>query len=88
MLGFSLQKIIVLGLLIAAVWYGFKYIGRLQRVDRGERKKGERTMGERIRKAARERSGVTDAEIIEDTEKCPRCGIYIPVGSECSCKRK
>lgn len=88
MLGFSLQKLIVLALVIGAVWYGFKYLGRLQRVDRGERKAGERTMGERIRKAARERSGVTDAEVVEDTEKCRRCGTFIPVGTECSCKRK
>ena len=27
MLGFSLPKLIVLGLIVAAIWYGFKYFG-------------------------------------------------------------
>ena len=28
MLGFSLPKLIVLGLIVAAIWYGFKFFGR------------------------------------------------------------
>ncbi|MDX1737922.1 MAG: hypothetical protein R3261_06770 [Alphaproteobacteria bacterium] len=87
MLGFSLQKILVLALVVAAVWYGFKYIGRLQRVERGERRKDDMTMSERMRKATRERTGKSQDGVIEDTVKCNRCGAYIPVGTECSCKR-
>ena len=28
MLGFSLPKLIVLGLIVAVIWYGFKFFGR------------------------------------------------------------
>ena len=38
MFGFSLQKLLVLAAVIALVWYGFKFVGRLQdhrKVDGG-----------------------------------------------------
>ena len=53
MFGISFAKLLVLAAVIAIVWYGFKYIGRLQRIERGERRTSERSMGERLRKAAR-----------------------------------
>lgn len=34
MLGFSLIKLLVLAAIIAAVWYGFKWVGRYQQVQR------------------------------------------------------
>lgn len=85
MLGFSFTKILVLAAIIATVWYGFKYIGRLQRIDKGDRKPAERSMGERMRKAARSKTGYSDTEIIEDTEKCPKCGVYISVDANSNC---
>ena len=80
MFGLSLQKLIVLAAVIAAIWYGFKWIGRAQRIRDGERKSGERSFGERLRKSMREKTGTADAEIVEETEKCPVCGAYVPVG--------
>ena len=48
MFGFSLGKLVVLAAIIAAVWYGFKFLHRLearraaqQKVRRGKRLKGE-----------------------------------------------
>jgi hypothetical protein len=39
MLGFSLSKLLVLILIIAAVWYGFKWVGKLDKA-RKERMRG------------------------------------------------
>ena len=87
MFGLSLQKLIVLALIIAAVWYGFKWVGRAQRIRDGERKKGERSFGERLRKSMREKTGTADAGDVEETEKCPVCSAYVPVGGS-NCGKK
>lgn len=79
MFGLSLGKLLVLVAVIVIVWQGFKFYSRMQRIDEGERRPGERTMGERLRKSMREKTGRTDSSV-EDTEKCPVCGSYVPVG--------
>lgn len=81
----SIGKILVFAIIVAAVWYGFKYLGRVQRVEKGERKGGERTFGERLRKATRGRSGDHDTGVIEDTEKCATCGAYVSVEGSQGC---
>ena len=46
MLGFSLPKLIVLGLIVAAIWYGFKFFGsgRLaSKVNRRDEKNQKKT---------------------------------------------
>ncbi len=55
MFGISLGKLIVLIIILMVVWKGFKYIGRLQRIETGKRKPTERTMSERLRRMARGR---------------------------------
>ena len=86
MLGFSLGKLLVLIALVVIVWQGFKFYSRTQRIDEGARRTGERTMGERLRKSMRQKTGRTDGAV-EDTEKCPVCGAYVPVGGS-NCGRK
>ena len=86
MFGLSLGKILVLVAVIVIVWQGFKIYSRMQRIQDGERRTGERTMGERLRKSMREKTGRTD-DSVEDTEKCPVCGAYVPVGGA-NCGRK
>ncbi len=81
----SVGKLLVLAIVIAAVWYGFKYLNRVQRVEKGERKGGERTFGERIRKATRQRTGESDTGVIEDTEKCAICEAYVSVEGTQGC---
>jgi uncharacterized protein len=88
MLGFSFTKLIVLAAVVAAVWYGFKYIGRLERMNKQGRKTGERTLGERLRKAAHKKSGSAgEPGHIEDTEQCPVCKAYVAVEGVENCGR-
>lgn len=88
MFGFSIGKLLVLIAIVAAVWYGFKYIGRLERMQRGERKTGERSFGERIRKAARGKGDSTGGPgHIEETEQCPVCKAYVSVEGVENCGR-
>lgn len=86
MLGISLGKLLVLIAILVAVWYGFKYIGRLQEIERGERPHGKRTMSERMRKATRGKGQKSD-KVVEDTEQCPVCKTYVAVGAPHDCKK-
>jgi len=79
--------VILIGILIV-VWKGFQYIGRLQQIEKGQRKPVERTMGERIRRATRGREDKgSDTDIIEDTEECRICGAFISVDAQENCKK-
>ena len=40
MFGFSLQKLLVLAAIVAAVWYGFQWLSRLDRQRKAERQPG------------------------------------------------
>lgn len=80
MFGLSLQKLLVLALLVGAVWYGFKFFGRLDE----SRKRVERVAKKAATKAA-QRS--TDAEA-EDMVRCEACGDYVAAGSASSCGRE
>lgn len=61
MLGFSLSKLILLVLVIGAVWYGFKIIGRLEQRRRQE--------------VAKRDAGPRDTPPRTLTA-CPSCGAY------------
>lgn len=84
MFGIGFQKLLLLAAIIVAVWYGFKYLGRINRIEKGERRHGERSMGERLRKAAKAKGKGKTTEV-EDTEKCPACGVYFTVESGHNC---
>ncbi len=64
MFGFSLQKLLFLGLIIAAIWYGFKWVGKLDR-DRKERLRGSRN------------GGSSDEGGGQDLAECTLCGTYV-----------
>ena len=87
MFGFSFGKILVFVIVIALIWYGFKYMGRLQRLEKGERRPTERNMGERIRKSFYEKTGKMEEDVIEETEKCVKCHVYVPLGAGKRCNR-
>jgi len=62
MLGFSLSKLLVLILIIAAVWFGFKWAGKL----------------DQARKARLRESGSGSGEgDSRDLAECPACGTYV-----------
>lgn len=79
MLGFSLGKFLLLAIIIVIVWYGFKY---MQRVD-NMRQTLRREM-ERQRKSAPPGARGIAAE---DLVKCARCGAYVAASSATNCGR-
>lgn len=81
MLGLSLQKLLVLISIIAAVWYGFKLVSRLD----AQRK---RSMG--AAKPPRKRWRFRDRQPAGKTEEmrpCPACGTYVASGTATGCGR-
>lgn len=86
MLGFSLQKLLVLAAVVGAVWYGFKLISRLQEARkleaRGQAGGARRTAPGRSAKA----SGAAKHEP-EDLVQCPVCATYVAAQGAGSCDR-
>ena len=81
MFGFGLQKILLLAMIIGAVWYGFKFFGRLDKV----RDKVERT----ARKAAEKVTGKPAEPVsAQDMERCETCGDFVAQGSATACGRE
>ncbi len=76
MFGFGLTKLVLLAGVIAAVWYGFKLVGQLDRARKAQQR------GKPARPAADRR-----AEQVEDTVQCPACGAYVVAGSASPCER-
>jgi uncharacterized protein len=81
----SIQKLLVLAAVVAAVWFGFKLIGRLSAQRKAEQKlrggQGGGQGGRGARDAAR-------AELrAEEMEPCPVCGAYVASGKARSCGR-
>ena len=72
MLGLSLSKIALTAAVIFAVWYGFKYLGRLTGSSKS-------SGGPRDRSAA----GPT----VEDLQKCDVCGTFVAPNSAVTCDR-
>lgn len=79
-------KIFILVVAIAVVWFGFRAWERRDRAAQGDRKTGQRTIGERLRKSMREKTGSgPDPDAIEDTERCPTCGAFVSVDGISNC---
>ncbi len=83
----SIQKLIVLAAIVAAVWYGFKFLGRLQEQRKAEAKLHEGKGAKPARKSAAPKDGGKGGEV-EDLVQCPSCGAYIQAGSRCDCGHK
>lgn len=71
---FGLPKLLVLVILVLVVWYGARYVTRVEAVRRELRQRG----------AARRRSG--GALPAEDMISCPACGTYVAKSAR-SCGR-
>ena len=92
MLGFSIQKLLVLAGVIAAVWYAFKFVGRLQQARDAEAKaaSGSKRAGfaDHMRDWVSGRKGGGEAGgEAEDLVPCPRCGAYVAARGATSCGR-
>ncbi len=76
----SLGKLLVLVAIVAAVWFGFQFIGRLDRLRKDEARLKKRAGASRGKAAEA-------ATAVEDTVKCPTCGAYVSARSSSSCGR-
>ena len=78
MLGFSLPKLIVLGLIVVAIWYGFKFFGRdkFSPKSKVREEKNQKATPETVDMA---QCDVCDAFVAsEDTTFCGRDGCPYP----------
>jgi len=85
MFGFSLQKLLVLAAIVLAVWYGFKWIGRLQEqrdAEAGVRRRKFPWPGS-SRRGAQEPA----KNSVEDMVECPVCHTYVAAGGKAKCGR-
>ncbi len=77
MFGISLQKLLVLAAIVTAVWYAFKFIGRLDQRRKREIKARRDTPG-----------GVADVPgKPEDMVQCPVCESYVTAQGVGPCGR-
>jgi uncharacterized protein len=97
MFGFSLGKLLVLAAVILAVWYGFKYVSRLQyqrerkneAIDRVERRK-DAERGSIWGLGAKQRgrdSGDAQPDGAQDMVECEACKAYVPSKGARNCGR-
>ncbi len=81
MFGISLQKLLVLAAIVTAVWYAFKFIGRLdQRRKREIKARRDNPAG----------GAATDAGVPEKPEEmvqCPVCESYVAAQGVGPCGR-
>ena len=80
MLGFSIQKLLFTVAAIFAVWYGFKWVGRMKKVR-------EREARERLRRQAGNGGGAGTSEsgAAEEMVECPTCGAFVAITGAKSC---
>ena len=90
MLGFSIQKLLFTVATIFAVWYGFKWVGRMKKVR-------EREARERLRRqpgiggetgtseSGKFGAGVGVSEAAEEMVECPTCGAFVAIMGAKSC---
>jgi uncharacterized protein len=72
MFGIGFGKLLLLVLIVVAVWYGFKFVGRLDR-------KRKRDLAEKKNK---------DIDSIGKMDKCPTCGTYVVADRARNCGRQ
>lgn len=85
MFGFSLGKLLVLAAIIGAVWYGFKYLSRLQ--YQREARADARDRVTRRRRGEPPSSAGAQAAASEDMAQCPACKAYVPAKGAGNCGR-
>jgi hypothetical protein len=81
MFGFGVNKFVVLVVLIVAVWYAFKYVGRVEEVRRTLKR--ARDAAERARAQQRGEARLQ----AEDMVKCRVCDAYVAASGAGKCGR-
>ena len=74
MFGFSFTKLIVLAAIVVAVWYGFKFVGRL------DKRRKEQLASSR-------KASTAEMKDVGDMVKCPKCDAYVTDQGAMNCGR-
>ncbi len=77
MFGFSLTKLLFTVAVVAAVWYGFKLYGRLEKARQAKA----------ALRAAHQGGGPAAAVGAEEMERCAACGTYVAARGAAACGR-
>jgi len=77
MLGLSLGKFLLLVALVALVWFGFRYVNRVETIRRALREELKR----------RQKPPPSTRIDAEDLVKCAQCGSYVAARSATACGR-
>lgn len=75
----SIQKLLVIAAIILAVWYGFRWISRLDR----ERKQALKEAGH-TKPAKRPASDTGSGIAVRDLVECGRCHAFVVPAAVCS----
>ena len=84
MFGFSLTKLLFTVVVIVAVWYGFKWVGRMQ----SQRSRPPRAMRRRPARRSAETIHHEPANDTQDMVQCPTCGDFVPGRGMRNCGRE
>ena len=77
MFGLSFNKFLFLAAIVAIVWFGVKYLQRVQAIRRAFRDELRRRQGQKTASIA-----------AEDLVKCAACGAYVAARGTGSCGRQ
>ncbi len=83
MFGFSIQKLLFTVAVVLAVWYGFKWVGRMKVIREKEAK-------ERLRRDSGGFGGGGASSVSGDAEdmvECALCGAFVPIQGAKDCGR-
>ncbi|MEM7225289.1 MAG: hypothetical protein AAF495_20090 [Pseudomonadota bacterium] len=87
MLGFSLQKILLLVAIISAVWYGFKLVSRMQEARDGTTRQKRTSAWRKPDFIKRATGRPTAKDEPEDMVQCPTCKSYVAARGVQNCGR-
>lgn len=80
MFGLSFGKFLILVAVVLAVWYGFRYLSRLDQIRQKRARPVDRE-AEPPRTEARTATQIPTEDLI----KCPVCATYVPARRTVSC---
>jgi len=88
----SFEKLFLLIGIIAAVWYGFRFMGAVERARaRGQRAqqqaRGRRPAQPADRGTASGRNAASQMANVEETIRCRVCGAFVPARQPSRCGR-
>ncbi len=85
MFGFSFTKILLLVAVICVVWFGFKFLARVQGAGDGKPGRPLGDFADRVKRAAG--GSRASKRRVEDMTRCARCGAYYPTGADHACEK-